>query len=253
VNKAIDSLYESRSHFEIASALAEKMGINDFSDKTEGEWLTQIFDGLAQFVPDITDYSTFRKRGIHKIKTREPYVAFRKEIEDPENTPFRTPSGKIEIYSQTLAEMNDPELPPIPKYIEPWESPNDQLSRKHPLQLITTHFKRRAHSQFDNLPWLEEFLPQAISINNSDAVPRGIRDGDFVRVFNGRGALIIRAKLTERIIPGTVEIPQGAWYKPDENGVDRGGSANILTKSTISPGGAVPTNTCLVQVEKHEE
>lgn len=146
--------------------------------------------------------------------------------------------------------MKNPMLPPIPKYIETWESGNDPLAKKYPLQLITTHFKRRAHSQFDNIPWLRELEIQAISINSADAQARGIQDGDKVRVFNDRGEMIIPAKVTERIMPGVVDIPQGAWYDPDQKGVDRGGCANILTKDDVSPGEAFPSNTCLVQVEK---
>ena len=54
----------------------------------------------------------------------------------------------------------------------------------------------------------------------------------------------------EKIMPGVVDIPQGARYTPDENGIDRGGNPNVLTKDCPSPGGAFPYNTCLVQVEK---
>jgi len=118
------------------------------------------------------------------------------------------------------------------------------------LQLITTHFKRRAHTQFDRVPWLKELLPQAISINTIDAKSRGISNFNLVRVFNDRGEIIVPAKVTERITPGVVDLPQGAWYNPDERGVDRGGCANVLTKDARSPGGAACYNTALVQVEK---
>jgi anaerobic dimethyl sulfoxide reductase subunit A len=89
-----------------------------------------------------------------------------------------------------------------------------------------------------------------VSINLVDAQARGIKGGDRVRVFNDRGEMIISARLTERIMPGVVDIPQGAWYSPDEKGVDRGGCCNVLTKDEHSPGGAYCSNTTLVQVEK---
>ncbi len=87
-------------------------------------------------------------------------------------------------------------------------------------------------------------------INSADARVRGIKDGDMVRVFNDRGQMIIPARVTERIMPGVVDIPEGASFNPDENGIDRGGCANVLTRDEASPGGAFCGNTALVQVEK---
>ena len=88
-------------------------------------------------------------------------------------------------------------------------------------------------------------------INTTDAEARGIKNGDMVRVFNDRGVTMLLARVTERIMPGVVDIPQGAWYDPDENGLDRGGCVNILTRDEHSPGGAYPTNTSLVQAVLH--
>ena len=246
MNKAIDSLHESKSQFEIAAGLAAKLGIADFSDKTEEEWLREIIEECK----DITDYDIFKKEGIHKVKHPKPFLAFEKQINAPANNPFPTPSGKIEIYSQDLADMSNPMLPPIPKYIETWESRNDPLVKKYPLQLITTHYWRRTNSKFDDIPWLRELEAQAVSISSADARVRGIKDGNMVRVFNDRGQMIIPAKVTERIMPGVVDVPMGAMYDPDENGTDRGGCANVLTKDEPSPGGAFCSNTALVQVEK---
>ena len=146
--------------------------------------------------------------------------------------------------------MRHPLIPSVPKYIETWEGLNDQLASEYPLQLITPHFKRRAHSQFENLPWLRQLQTQAILINTLDAVARGIMDGDIVKVYNSRGKMMIPAQVTERIMPGVVAIPQGAWYAPDGNGMDLGGSANMLTKNVTSPAGAFVSNTALVQVER---
>ena len=246
MNKAIDPPGEAKTHLQISIELAAKLGIPDFNDKTEDEWLREIVKGSK----DVTEYDTFKKDGIYKLRMSEPFVAFKAQIDDPVNNAFPTPSGKIEIYSQRLADMNDPEIPPVPKYIETWESRNDMLARKYPLQLVTTHIMRRAHSQYENLPWLCELQPQAVSMNVSDAQARSLKDGDMVRVFNSRGEMVIPVKVTERIMPGVVDIPQGAWYDPDEKGIDRGGCCNVLTRDEHSPGGAYCSNTTLVQVEK---
>ena len=144
-------------------------------------------------------------------------------------------------------------IPPIPKYIENWENRNDPLIKKYPLQLITSHFGRKVHTQSECVPWLREIEPQVVTISNVDARARGIRTGDMVRVFNDRGEMIIPAVVTKRIIAGVVEIPEGAWYDPDENGIDRGGNPNVLTKDQPSPGGAFPYNTALVEVRKVQE
>lgn len=244
-NKVVDPIGESKPHLQIATELAAKLGLSEFKDKTEDEVLREMVKGSI-----IPDYDVFKKKGIHRIEFSEPYVAFEKEIKDPKNNPFPTPSGKIEIYSQQLADMNDPGLPPIPKYIETWESRNDPLAFKYPLQLLTLHFRRRAHTQNETIPWLREVQTQEMQINPVDALPRGIADGDMVRVFNDRGVTMLPARVTKRIMRGAVTIPEGAWYDPDENGVDRGGGPNVLQKDEVSPGGGFITNTCLVQVEK---
>ena len=245
VNKAIEPLGECKSHLEIARELAARMGISNFGNESDLELLQR---DVAE--SEIPDYEAFKQKGVYRIEWNEPYVAFQRQIEQPANNPFPTPSRKIEIYSGEWANLGNPELPPIPKYIETWESRNDPLARKYPLQLITTHFKRRTHGQFEKVPWLKELEDQAMLINSTDAGVRGVHDGDKVRVFNDRGEVIILAKVTERILPGVVDIPQGAWYDPDEKGVDRGGNPNVLIKDQPSPAGAFPFNTCLVQVER---
>ncbi len=85
------------------------------------------------------------------------------------------------------------------------------------------------HSSHANNPWLNEAFPHRVFLSPVDAAARGIRDGDTVRVFNDRGALVIPCRVTERIMPGVIDIPQGAWWAPDEDGVDRGGNVNVLT------------------------
>ncbi len=246
MNKAIDSLGESKSPMQIAVELAGRMGITDLIDKGEEEVVKELVKQAG-----LTDYDRLKKEGVHRIKLTEPYVALQSQIADPQNNPFPTPSGKIEIYSQQLAELDIPDLPPIPKYIEAKESWRSPLAEKYPLALITPHFKNRALSQFDNIPWCRELGGQEAWINSKDATTRNIENGEIVRVFNGRGAMLIPAKVTERIMPGAISIPQGAWFDPDENGLDRGACANVLTSEEHSPVGVYHYNTSLVEVEKY--
>ena len=106
------------------------------------------------------------------------------------------------------------------------------------------------HSQSEPIPWFKERQPHEVWINPIDAKRRHIKHHDLVKVFNDRGALSIPAKVTDRMMPGAVSIYQGAWYDPDASGLDRGGCVNVLTRDVHSPGGAFPSNTTLVQVEK---
>jgi anaerobic dimethyl sulfoxide reductase subunit A len=252
MNKAVDSLYESKSDLEICTGIAKELGIEDYSTKTEDEWLRLFWEDAKELTDNkpIPEYDEFKRKGVHKIKLEKPVIAFEKQRADVKENPFSTESGKIEIYSKKLDEQNVPNLPPIPKYIEAWEGRNDDLAEKYPLQLVSTHNKRRVHSQGYNNPWLSELEDHEIWINSADADERGIKHGDMLRAFNDRGTVLIKAKVTERIMPGVVSISEGTWYDPDANGVDRGACVNVLLNDVQSPAGAFCSNSCLVQVEK---
>ncbi len=246
LNQAIEPLAGPKTDLEICMALARRLGIPEtFDSKTEDQWLRAIVASRS----DIPDYETLKRDGVLKIKLPEPIVAFEKQIKDPEHNPFPTLSGKIEIYSEHMAEWNNPMLPPIPRYISPRENYDDPLATKYPLQLITPHYKTRAHGMWHNVPWMREIEPQSVWVSPPDAEARGIKNGDPVDVHNDRGRVRLPARVTGRIMPGVVSIGQGAWYDPDKDGVDRGGCANVLTDSLRSPGGCIAMNTVLVQVE----
>jgi anaerobic dimethyl sulfoxide reductase subunit A len=251
--KVIEPLYESKTDLQICTELADRLGIEGYSDKSEEEWIEQIVlssDDTSRAVPD---FETFKRGGALFFKESTELVAFQKEIEDPAVNRFNTRSGKIEIFSSQMADLDDPELPPIPKFIPSWEGAQDPLSTAYPLQLITIHFKTRAHSCFYNVPHLRDLEPDRLWMHPADAEARGITANDRVIVFNQRGRVRTSAYLTHRIMPGVVAMGEGAWYCPDGEGVDLNGCANVLTRDLPSPGGALASNSCLVQVKKAEE
>jgi len=249
-NRAIEPMGECKTDWEIGNLLAEKLGFEEFDTLSEEEWLRKFVAENPEYVQYIKDYDKFKREGIYRIKLEEPYIAWQKQIEDPENNPFPTPSGKIEIYSQRLADLNNPLTPPIPKYIGTFEDRTDPLIDKYPLQLLSPHPKASVHSSLFTVDWLREADPHRVWINPADAEPRGIRDGDEVYVSNDRGKLAITAWVTRRIIPGVICIYEGAWFNPDEEGIDRGGCVNVLTNDAYSPGGAATLKTVLVEVSK---
>ncbi|MFC1864513.1 molybdopterin-dependent oxidoreductase [Chloroflexota bacterium] len=250
-NKAIKPVGECKSDLEIARELSIKLGFDDFDTLSEEEWLRK--SAIDPEGTPIRGYARFKRDGIVRIRLAEPLVAFKKQIDNLETNPFSTPSGRIEIYSQRVADLNNPLCPPIPKYFSLGEDRNHPLMQKYPLQLISPHAKNRVHSSLYNVDWLREIEPHRMWMNPVDADARSVSDGDLVYVFNDRGKLSITAWVTERIIPGVICIFEGAWYDPDEEGIDRGGCANVLTDDTYTAGGACALNTVLVQVSKEKD
>jgi anaerobic dimethyl sulfoxide reductase subunit A len=254
MNKAIDTVYECRNGYDWISDLAERLGLKEeFTEgKTLEDWLRYIVYETAKKNPGFPSYEEFKEKGIYRWEYDEPSIAFKEQIENPENNPFPTPSGKIEIFSKALWDKNNlREIPAVPKYVSAWEGPEDQLKEKYPLQCIGHHTKRRVHSIFDNMNWMEEVEPHAVWINTLDAEERGVKDGELVKVFNDRGTIIIPVKVTPKIMPGVVSIPQGAWYSPDKEGIDRRGCINTLTKYKPTPlAFGNPSHTALVEITK---
>jgi len=252
LNKAIEPLGEARSDYWMLARLAERLGIGSaFTEGRDEEgWLRHLV-GLSE----IPDYDEFKRLGKYRRVTMGPHVAFEDFRRDPLAYPLATPSGKIEIYSHVAASFQNPdEIPAVPKYIEPWEGRGDPLAERFPLQLITPHPRHRTHSTLANVPWLKEISVDAVYVNPADAGPRGIREGERVRVWNERGATVLPAHLTERIRPGVVAIYQGSWYVPGPDGIDEGGCANVLTSLRPSPWAKGNTqHTNLVQMARKGE
>ncbi|MBY7142064.1 molybdopterin-dependent oxidoreductase [Virgibacillus sp. NKC19-3] len=253
--KCIESMYDSKSDYEWLTMLAKKLGVEE--EFTEGrsqlDWVKWSIEESRKEDPNFPTFEEFRENGVYQPSVEEnTVIAFEKEIKDPDNNKFETPSGKIEIFSKDLWDMdNHEEIPAIPKHVHSWEGPEDPLIEEYPLQLIGWHYKRRCHSSFDNNKWLEEIGPQVLWMNESDASDRNINDGDMVKIFNERGEIQMPVEVTNRMMPGVAAIPQGAWWDPDENGVDQRGNINTLTGYRPSPlAKGNPQHTNLCEIEK---
>lgn len=252
--KLIEPDFERRTDYDWLRDVAKKLGVEaEFSQgRDEKQWIEHIWEQTRLAMPDenLPDFATLQKTCRHLFKSA-PHIAFEANIRDPQNNPFPTPSGKIEIFSKRLFDMQDPEIPALSHYVPAFEGPEDKLTAKYPLQLITWKGKNRANStQYAN-PWLQEVQTQKLWLNPQDAKQRGIVEGDSVKIYNDRGVSIIPVEITPRIIPGVVAMQAGAWWQPDAQGIDRGGCANVLSSTRITALAKGNSHqTMLVEVEK---
>lgn len=254
----VKPLGESRSDYRICADLAEKLGIGEaFTEgRDERGWIDHILTLYRDRFPDLPDLDTIAasNAGVHGLTVDEPAIALADFRRDPAAHPLATPSGKVEIFSPALHALDRPdEIPAVPKYVEEWESPFGTEAERFPLQLLGSHTLARVHSSHANNPCLQEAFPQRVHLNPLDAEARGIQDGDAVRVFNDRGALVIPCRLTQRLMPGVIDVPQGAWWAPDQEGIDRGGTVNVLTTERLTPlAHGAAAHTAMVQVRREK-
>jgi len=246
--------FECRNEYEWLSEVARKMGIGQkFTEgKSAVDWLRKFSEVTAKAHPDFPGFDEFRRKGIFKTQASGEKVAFSAQITDPEKNKFPTPSGKIEIFSKRLYDWQEPEtVPAVPKYVPAFDGPSDPLARKYPLQMSGWHIKKRVHSSLDNNPWMVEAARQEVWINPVDAKPREIADNATVKVFNDRGAILLPVRVTQRVMPGVVAVPQGAWHRQGKNGIDTAGSINVLTTQRGSyMSNSNPSHTNLVEVQR---
>ena len=264
IQEAVKPMYDQKSSFEICRLLAAKLGLEEkFTEgRSQMGWVKWCYEETRKKVPQLPDFATFWKDGMAKVwgYRKDPIAleAFRK---DPMKHPLKTPSGKIEIYSEQLArETADWEIPegdvisPIPIFYRTWDMPGDPEGKAFPLRCSGFHGHGRIHSTVQNLPKLRDLHPAMVVMNPIDAEARGIKDGEKVVVFNRRGGVMLPARVTPRIMPGVITIPQGAWHKPTMvNGmrIDVGGCINTLAghrPSAYAKGNA--QHNILVEVRK---
>jgi trimethylamine-N-oxide reductase (cytochrome c) len=297
---AIQPVGESKSDYQACCAVAQKLQdyggryatiYDDYTgSKTDEEWMefgyvisgTEDKMGLSwekmkengYFILPVADNWQERPAGLYEF------------YRDPINNPLGTPSGKLEFYSERLAENfpNDKERPPYPQYIcgGPGWTHDESLDiengaercNTYPLVMQSQHCRWRNHVQYDDVTWLREiptckirgydgYQYEPVWINPVDAEARGIKYGDIVKVYNERGIELGAAYITGKIIPGAVHMDHGSHEdmiscKEEEyddratKWINRGGTGNNISPypglSKNAPGMCV--SSYLVEVQK---
>jgi biotin/methionine sulfoxide reductase len=216
-------------------------------------------ESTAEAGLDLPDFDAFWREGYVEVPPPDaPYDMFATFRADPGAHPLRTPSGRIELFSERIDSFGYEDCPGHPVWLEPAEWLGSPLAERLPLHLLSTMPATRLHAQLDaaGISAAGEVAGrEALRISAVDAAARGIRAGDVVRVFNDRGALLAGAVVSDGLMPGTVQLANGAWYDPADSSaggsLDKHGNANTLTldRGTSRLGQATMANTALVEVE----
>jgi biotin/methionine sulfoxide reductase len=232
---------EARVEFDIYADLAGRLGDEDtFTEGKSSEvWLQEIWETTRERASEagatLPDWQTFIAGEVIYLEDPSPNQVFLADFRsDPAAAALPTPSGKIELYSETIAGFGLIDCPAHPT----WFAPRDVsagLGKDYPLALLSGQPKTRLHSQLDNGAYsLSHKVSgrEPVLINPDDAHSRGISDGDIVELFNARGCCLAGAKITSEISQGCVFLWTGAWFDPDFSAPqarDRHGNPNVLT------------------------
>lgn len=235
---AIAPVGDARPNTEIFRGIARAMGLQEpalyeCDDEVAAaafRWDDPTLEGVS--------WETLKKSGWAKLKLADAPLA---------NGAFRTPSGKCEFVSARLEKEG---LDPLPDYLPPYESADGapELAARYPLAMISPPSRHFLNSTFVNIESLRSTEGEPhLDMHPADALVRGVNNGDLVRIFNNRGSMQARARVTERAREGLV-VGLSIWWKklaPD------GRNANQVTSQALTDLGRAATfYDCLVEVAR---
>jgi biotin/methionine sulfoxide reductase len=259
---------EARSDYEIFADLAGLLGAREtFTEGRDEEgWIRHFYtvarQRVAEYGMELPDFESFWQAGIVTLpepQDQKPLLA--EFVADPQARPLKTPSGRIELFSERIAGFGYDDCPGHPSWLVPREWLGAALAERFPLHLISNQPASKLHSQYDNGALSRSTKiagREPLRIHPEDARLRGLSDGDIVRVFNDRGACLAGIVVCDAVMQGVVQMATGAWYDPLEPGLvgslDKHGNPNVLTQDRGSSrlGQATIAHSCLVEIERHE-
>lgn len=263
MKKVSEPFAEARDDFSIFCELSKRMNVNFDDGLDEDGWLRRLYGitrtNAADKGIDMPDFERFWEEGLFDLQPMaKPMIMLEQFRHDAAAFPVPTPSGKIEIFSETLASFDLADCPAHPTWLQP---PEWLGSQKHPavtLHLISDQPTRRLHSQLDASPHSRAGKindREPVDIHPLDAADRGIGQDDLVEIFNARGRCLSSARLTDAVMRGVVRLSTGAWFDPDwSTGVEKHGNPNAVTldqgASSLSQG--CSAQTCLVEIRRLE-
>ncbi|MBL1073681.1 molybdopterin guanine dinucleotide-containing S/N-oxide reductase [Nocardia sp. 2] len=256
---------QARDDYWMFGELAERLGFaKEFTEgRTAQQWLRHLYDEWHERLTarghHLPDFETFWAGAEIELPIAdEEHIAFADFRADPATHPLATPSGRIEIFSETIAGFGYDDCPGHPVWREPQEWLGSPLAARFPIQLVANQPRTKLHSQLDVGAHSQSTKIQGrepVRMHPDDAAARGLSTGDIVRLFNDRGSCLAGLLIDEAVRPGVAQLSTGAWYDPDpaDPSFCRHGNPNALTvdrgTSRLSQG--CTGQLSLVEIERH--
>ena len=227
MKKVVDPVFEARSDFDIFAAISEQLGQGYAFTQglTEMDWIRNIYEaakiesrakGMEMPVFEVF-WDSNKPLAFPVTEAQEEFVRHADFREDPLLNALGTASGKFELFSTAIERYGYDDCPPHATWMEPIERLAGPTTQ-YPLHLAANHPQMRLHSQLCGTVNRESYQiagREPCWMNPADAEPRGLKDGDVVRVFNDRGQLLAGLKITDEIMPGVIRINEGGWFDPE--------------------------------------
>jgi len=262
MDQLIPPQHGARNDYDIFSALADRLGAGEkFTEGRDArQWIQYLYDRFSRDAAEkgvqIPELAELRERNWIELPiagetfAKVPFQEFR---DDPQSAPLGTPSGLIEIFSETIDAFGYEDCPGHPVWREPgeWLGRSVAARQVYPLHLVSPQPADKLHSQLEcAIADIPDERPAPVVINRQDAASRAIEDGEIVRVFNDRGACLARSRVSDDIRPGVVALATGAWHISGADRTDSHGNPNVLTRDrgTSSLGQGSSAHTTMVDI-----
>lgn len=260
MKQAVPPQAQARNDFDICADIADLLGQRDrFTEQRDtNAWLRHLYDrwrtNCARLGVTVPDFAAFWAQGSVEVPAPEshfvPYADF---VHDPAAHRLNTPTGRIELFSETIANFGYADCPGHPTWFAPSEYLGATRARQYPVHLLTVQPATRLHSQWDHVGVSQAGKiagREPLIMHEDDAADRGIAEGDVVRVFNDRGACLAGVRLTHDMLRSVAVLATGAWLD-NQGGTCVHGNPNVLTQDigTSRLAQCSAAQSCLVQIE----
>lgn len=265
MQQAIAPQGQARHDFDILADVADALGVRHrFTERRDAPaWLRFLYErwrsACAGLGTEVPDYDAFWTAGHVTVPPPDaPSVPLADFVRDPVRHRLNTPSGCIELRSETIAGFGYDDCPGHPVWRAPREYLGAPLAARFPLHLLSPQPATRLHGQLDQAPLsLAAKIKgrEPLTLHEDDAARRGLAAGDIVRVYNDRGACLAGLLTRRDMVRGVALLPTGAWFDPLEPGRPGSlcvhGNPNVLTRDagTSRLGQGPVADSCLVEVE----